>query len=71
MQPFILMQLKLVLATILQRYQLAPEPGEAINRQRTLMLAPRNDVRMIITPVDRPMPKREVHGMIRDVITFP
>jgi cytochrome P450 len=66
-----LFQIKLVLALLCQHYQLVPVPGTIINRSRSLLLAPRGDISMIIAPVDRPIARREVHGTIRDVVYLP
>jgi cytochrome P450 len=66
-----LFQVKLVLVLILQHRQLVPAPGPNINRRRSLLLAPQDDIPMVIAPLDRQIVKRQLHGNIHDLIHFP
>lgn len=69
--PLVLLHVKLILAMLVQHYQLVPIPGITVNRRRSFLLAPRRDLSMIIAPTDRAAPKREIHGNIRDILYLP
>lgn len=69
--PLVIEHAKLVVASVLQRYVIAPAAGMAVNRVPSALLAPQPDVVMVIMPRDRAAPRREIQGNVRDVIQFP
>lgn len=65
-----MLQLKAILAQLLQRYRLALAPGVRIDRAARLTLVPRPGLPMIITSPDRPLIKRAAHGTIREMVAL-
>jgi len=63
-----IMQIACVLAIVLQHYQLALAPGVSINRGVGWTLQPRTGLAMVISPRDRAIPQRLVHGNICEMI---
>jgi cytochrome P450 len=69
-EPWATLQLKLILARMLQRYRLALAPHETITYAPAPLLAPRNGIAMIIGFRDRPLIVREPRGDIRSLINL-
>ena len=70
--PLVIEHAKLVVASVLQRYTIAPAAGMAVNRVRsTTLLVPQPDVAMVLMPRERAAPRREIQGNIRDLVQFP
>lgn len=69
--PLVLAQAKLIVAALMQRYQLVAAARIAINRARSLLLMPQTDIPLVITPIGRAAPPRPVAGDIRDVMYLP
>ena len=65
-----LVELKLILAQIVQRYRLALAPGVQVDRAARLTLVPKVGLSMIITRPSQPMIRREAHGTIRDLVAL-
>lgn len=65
-----LVELKLILAQMVQRYRLALAPGVQVDRAARLTLVPKAGLPMIITRPTQPMIKREAHGSIRDLVAL-
>lgn len=65
-----LVELKLILAQVVQRYRLALAPGVQIDRAARLTLWPRAGLPMIITRPAQPMIRRAAHGTIGDLVTL-
>lgn len=61
-------EIKLVLATLLQRTLLALAPGATVDRSLRVALMPRHGLPMIISPPNRGIVRREAHGTVRDMI---
>jgi cytochrome P450 len=69
--PLVIAHTKLVVALLAQHYQLVPAAGMPVNRARSLLLAPHDDIPMVITPTDRAGSRRSMHGTIRDLVHLP
>jgi cytochrome P450 len=69
---FALMEIKIVLALMLQRYRLELLPNSRINRYLSITMAPRPGVRMRIHEQDRAFRKsaRSVRGNVREMVDF-
>lgn len=67
--PWAILQIKVILAMLLQRFHLALAPGVRINRAVGLTLMPRDGMPMIITPADRSL-MWSVRGNIREMIAL-
>lgn len=65
-----LVELKLILAQMVQRYRLALASGVQVDRAARLTLVPKGGLSMIITRPSQPMIRREAHGTIRDLIAL-
>jgi cytochrome P450 len=68
---FAMMELRMVLAMILQRYGLELEQGARIDRQVQLTLAAKRGVPMQVIPRDRAPQQAEVRGNIRELVDLP
>lgn len=67
---FAMLEIKLVLAMLLQRYRLTVAPGARIDRQLRLTLSPKHGMPMVIAPQDRQFTRSSVRGNILDMINF-
>lgn len=65
---FAAMQLKIVLALLLQRYQLTIPPGTKIETQMKITLSARHGMPMRITPCSEPFIHGEVNGNIHRLV---
>jgi cytochrome P450 len=60
------LEMKVVLAMLLQRFRPALAPGTRIDRRMHISMVPRQGLPMILHPVDRRVERTPVHGNIRD-----
>lgn len=67
---FAMLEIKLVIAMLLQRYRLTLAPNARIDRQLRLTLSPKHGMPMLVTPQDRQFTRSNVRGNIRDMIDF-
>ena len=67
---FAMVEIKIVLAMLLQRYRLRVAPGTRIDRCFRMSLTPRHGLPMIIATQDRQFAKSEVRGNIHEMIDF-
>jgi cytochrome P450 len=65
---FAMMELKIVLALILQRYRLKLAPGARIDRDVKLTLAPKHGMPMVVARQDRQFSRGEARGNIRELV---
>jgi cytochrome P450 len=65
---FALLELKLVVAAVVQRYRLRVEPDAQINRIVRAFLAPRDGMPMLLAPQDRQFQRVPVRGNIHDMV---
>lgn len=68
---FAMMELKIVLAMILQRFRLSVVPGARIDRQVTVTLAPRHGLPMRIHASDQRVAAQPVSGDIHEMVDLP
>jgi cytochrome P450 len=71
--PFAMLEIKIVLAIIVQRYRLAYMPGTPLNRRVRITMSPARPLTMIVNPQDRQF-KRDigrVRGNVRDMVELP
>jgi hypothetical protein len=65
---FAMMEIKIVLAMLLQRYRLALSPGARIDRRVTITMSPKHGMPMVVaTPGGRLQPGR-VRGNVREMV---
>jgi cytochrome P450 len=65
---FAMMEIKLVLAMLLQRYRLQVVPGANVDWQVKITLAPSNGMPMTVSAQDRQYTKTEVRGTIHEAV---
>ncbi len=65
---FAMMEIKIVLAMLLQRYRLQPVPGTRVDWQVKLTLAPSRGMPMQVAAQDRRFTKTSVRGSIHEVV---
>jgi cytochrome P450 len=65
---FALMEIKIVLAMLLQRYRLALAPGARVDRRVTITMSPRHGMPMIVAPRDQRITLGQVRGNIREIV---
>jgi len=65
---FAMMEIKIVLAMLLQRYRLAVVPGARVDRQIKITLSPKGGIPMVVAPPDRRFGKTEVRGNIHEMV---
>lgn len=65
---FATLELKLVLALLLQRYRLALAPGTSIDYQVHVTLSPRHGLPMVVAAQDRRFARTEVRGTIHKLV---
>jgi cytochrome P450 len=65
---FAMMEIKLVLATLLQRYGLMLAPHARIDRSLKITLAPKHGLPMILVPRDRRVPRVSARGNIHEMV---
>lgn len=63
-----LMEIRLILALLLERFVFGLAPGVSINRSFHLTLMPRDGMPMIIAPPDRAVKRREARGTIGEML---
>ena len=63
-----MMEMKLVLSILLQRYRLTLYPGVRIDRSGLMLSAPRQGLPMLINPQDRQFTSSEVCGNIQTIV---
>jgi cytochrome P450 len=67
---FAMMELKIVLAMVLQRYRLTVVPGTRVNYQVKITLSPKGGLPMIVARQDRQFSTTDVRGTIHRLIDF-
>ena len=67
---FELMEIKLVLAMILQRFRLDLAPGARIDRRVTITMGPRHGMPMRLLPADAALRPAVVSGNIREMVAL-
>ena len=65
---FALLEIKIALALIVQRFTLALRPGARIDRRLRITLAPRQGMPMIVHSPDRALPVNRPRGNIREMV---
>ncbi len=65
---FAMMEIKLVLAMLLQRYRLAVMPGTTVDYQVKITLSPKRGMPMVVVPNNRQFAKTEVGGNIHEAV---
>jgi cytochrome P450 len=65
---FALLEIKIVLAMILQRYRLTIQPGARIDRQLRVTLSPKHGMPMVVAAQDRQFRRTEVRGDIHEMV---
>ena len=68
---FAMMEIKLVLASMLQRFQLVTVPGSKIDYQMKITLAPKNGLPMRVAAKDQHFVRHDVGGSIRKIVELP
>ena len=68
---FALMEIKLVLAMLLQRFRLSVPPGTRVNYQLKITLSPRGGLPMLVLPQDRRFEPSVLRGTIRRLVDLP
>jgi cytochrome P450 len=66
--PFAMMELKTILAILLQRYRLTLVPGAKIDCQIKITLSPKFGMPMLVMPQDRQFIRSSVRGSIQSVV---
>jgi cytochrome P450 len=67
---FALLEIKTVLAMVLQRFRLAVAPGARIDRTYRLSLEPLEGMPMVVSKQDRRFTRNEIRGNIHEMIDF-
>jgi cytochrome P450 len=65
---FAIMEIKLVLAHLLQRFQLLAVPGSQVDYQMKLTLSPKHGLPMTVASKNQPFIKHKVSGTIHRII---
>ncbi len=65
---FAMMELKIVLAMLLQCYRLAVVPGTTVNYQVKITLSPKGGLPMIVARQDRQFRTTEVRGTVQRLV---
>lgn len=60
------LEIKVILAMLLQRFRPALPPGTRIDRRMHISIVPKQGLPMILHPIDRPVERNPVLGNIRD-----
>jgi cytochrome P450 len=68
---FAMMEIKIVLAMLLQQYGLMLAPQARIDRSLKVTLAPQHGMPMITLPADRPVPFVAARGNIHEMVDLP
>ena len=68
---FALLEIKIALAMIVQRFALALERGARIDRRLRITLAPRQGMPMVVFAHDRALPINRPRGNIREMVELP
>lgn len=68
---FAMMEMKIALAMILQRYRLSTAPNATINRQVTVTLTAKNGIAMSVHKQDRQFRVQPVRGDIHELVQLP
>jgi cytochrome P450 len=67
---FAMLELKIVLAIILQRYRLSLPPQVTLDRTGLIFSVPKGGLPMQVNPPDRHFVKSEVRGNIRTLVNL-
>lgn len=65
---FALFEIKIVLAMLLQRYQLAVVPNARIDRKVRVVLEPKHGMPMLVVPPEQHFPQNAVRGNIHEMV---
>jgi cytochrome P450 len=65
---FALMEIKIVLAMLLQRFQLALAPAAKIDRRVTITMSPRHGMPMLVQPRGQALAHNQPRGNIREMV---
>jgi cytochrome P450 len=65
---FAMMEIKVILAMLLQRYRLAPRPNMRLDRQVRIVMAPRHAVPMIVHDQDRRFERARMRGNVMGMV---
>jgi cytochrome P450 len=65
---FAMLEIKIALAMIVQRYRLALQPGARIDRQLRVTLSPKHGMPMVVAAQDRQFRRTEVRGDIHEMV---
>lgn len=68
---FAMLEMKLVLPLIVQRYRLELNPGARVDRSGLVFMIPKGGLPMRVRPQDRQFRSSQVRGTIRDWLEFP
>jgi hypothetical protein len=63
-----MLEIKIVLAILLQRYQLALRPGARIDRNVKITMSPRQGMPMVVQLPGTALLRAEVRGNIREMV---
>jgi hypothetical protein len=63
-----LTEMKIVLATVVQRFRLTPPPGSRVDYSGLMLSAPRGGLPMVVGPRDGRCEKVAVSGNIRAIV---
>ncbi len=67
---FAMLEIKLVIAMVVQRYRLTLVPGARIDRQVRLTLSSKHGMPMVVRPQDRRFSRSVLRGNIQDMVDF-
>jgi len=67
---FAMMEIKIVLAMLLQRFGLQIMPRTRVDYQVRITLSPKNGLPMIVAPQDRQFDSTELRGTVRGLVDF-
>lgn len=68
---FAMMEIKIVLAMLLQRYKLSFIPGTRVDRRWAITMSPRQGLPMQVQPQDKKYVAGGVRGSVREMVTLP
>ncbi len=68
---FAMMEMKTVLAMLLQRFGVAPAPGARIDRRTTIVMAPKHGMPVVLRPAGEVARAGGVRGDVREMVDLP